>query len=74
MRPELDRDAAQDQQPEHDHQGQVKAAEGGGVYVRGNDMNKTPPAAISQTSLPSQTGPMAASTVRRSWSVRATKR
>ena len=29
-------------------------------------MNKTPPAAISQTSLPSQTGPIAASTVRRS--------
>ena len=33
-------------------------------------MNSTPPAAISQTSLPSHTGPIAARTIRRSSSVR----
>src|SRR3954447_25599378 len=37
-------------------------------------MKSTPPAAMSQTSLPSQTGPIAARTVRRSSSVRATSR
>ena len=34
MRSELDRHAAQDQQPEHDHQRQVEAAERGGVDPR----------------------------------------
>ena len=28
---ELDRDAAQDQQPQHDHQRQIEAAEAGGI-------------------------------------------
>ena len=37
-------------------------------------MNSTPPAAISQTSLPSQNGPMAAKTVRRSASDLATNK
>src|SRR5262252_967401 len=41
--------------------------------TRGNAKNSAPPAATSHTSLPSQYGPMAASTWRRSVSPRATK-
>ena len=31
---EFDADAAQDEQPEHDHERQIEAAEGGGVEQR----------------------------------------
>src|SRR5216684_4582575 len=41
--------------------------------TRGKATKSAPPAASSQTSFPSQNGPMAASTCRRSESVRATK-
>ena len=42
------------------------------AYTRGKAKTSTPPDARSQTSFPSQRGPIAASTVRRSASVRAT--
>src|SRR6476646_175619 len=44
------------------------------AYSRGKAKYKVPPPASSQTSLPSQTGPMVRITVRRSWSVLAMNR
>ena len=48
---------AQDQQPEHHHQRQVEAGEPT-AYARGKAKKSVPPAASSQTSLPSQNGPI----------------
>src|SRR6476646_3051266 len=44
------------------------------AYSRGKAKYRVPPPASSQTSLPSQTGPMVRITVRRSWSVLAMNR
>ena len=73
MAAELNRDPAQDERPQHEEDGEVEARQPRGEH-RGNATNRTPPSASSQTSLPSQNGPMAASTCRRSASVFATNR
>src|SRR5258708_35957719 len=55
MHAELHTETPQNEQPQHNHERHVKAAEGGGVEKR-KAKKRVPPAASSQTSLPSHTG------------------